>query len=591
MDNRAIREITAALAGHTLDPEAGLVAVATLAQRHATSPGLFAEIAAAITEIENRLGVATTQQAFINALTRNRQKRAEGLKGAIATSSPEAASAGARVLAEGGNAIDAACTAALALTVTDPANASIGGRCHIVIRWRRGGAVVVDAATQVPSRIDGAGRADDITCVPVPGMLAGIAMAAASGASRNWAELVDPAVALADSGFEVPSGLGAVWAVNRERLMHHPETARTFLKPDGTPYATGERFYQPALARLLRRVAADGPEVLYRDQIADDIAAQMAEEGGCVRADDLAGYTAREGEAVEGRYGPYTFTVPGVQAWGHSLVEMLQIADRFEFSGPTWSAQEAETLALIILVALDDRPERLGSLRPKSRGLPRDLLADSQFASDRARYVERLVQSRDVTRDAEVARLVAATAHATQGDTTHLSVIDAEGTAVSLTCSLGPHFGSAITAKRYGFLYAHSYRMISRPSPGARDVTEMCPAVFSLAERPVLAIGGAGSERIPCAVTFSVVNLWGRGRSALDAVAAPRFAWTDARLRAHCDLGAPVRAHLAQRGFPVQLIGRGYLSHVGVVHLVRADADGRCEAVADPAYDGVGLGR
>ena len=419
-------------------------------------------------------------------------------------------------------------------------------------------------------------------------MLAGLEMAAAAGASRPWTDLVGPAIALAEEGFAVPLGLAAAWANARDRLARHPRTARTYLKPGGLPYGAGDRFRQPALAAVLRRVAAGGARAFYEGEVAGDIGAQMADEGGSVRAEDLAGYAARRGEFVEGRFGPYAFTVPGRQAWGHSLAEMLQVADRFEFSARECTPAEAEVLAVILLVAFDDRPERLGSLDPKTKGLPHDTLADPGFAADRATHVERLVRGRASARDAEVARLVAATAHAPQGDTTHLSVIDRDGTAVALTCSLGPHFGSTVASAQHGFLYAHSYRMIARPAPGARDVTEMCPTIFTRNGRSVLSTGGAGSERIPCAVMLTALNFLARRWSAPMAVAAPRFAWTDARLRVHCDLSGPVRDHLASRGLPLQLIGRGYATHAGVVHLVAAGIDARYEAVADPAYDGIG---
>jgi gamma-glutamyltranspeptidase/glutathione hydrolase len=565
-----------------------LRALASLARGHTAPSGLLGEIAAAIAQIESRLGPAATRAAFVEGLLLDRQKHGVGGGGAIAASSPNAAAAGARVLAEGGNAIDAACTAALALTVADPANAGIAGRCHAVIRFRHGSPIVIDAATQAPSTIREPGTTSEITSVPVPGMLAGLEMAAAAGASRTWAELVEPAIALADEGFAVPSGLAAVWAINRDRLARHPPTARAFLKPDGTAYASGDRFLQPALAAMLRRVAVGGPRVMYEGEIARDIAAQMAEGGGLVTAADLAAYAARRGEFVEGRFGPYAFTVPGRQAWGHSLAEMLHIANWFEYSRVACTPEEAETLALTMLVAFDDRPERLGSLDPKPNGLPHDVLADAAFAVDRARNVERLVHGRGAARDAEVARLVAASAHPPQGDTTHLSVLDSDGTAVSLTCSLGPHFGSTVTAGPHGFFYAHSYRMIARPAPNARDVTEMCPCVFTLDGRPVLSTGGAGSERIPAAVMLTALNLLARRWPALDAAAAPRFAWTDARLRVHCDLSASIRSHLAERGLSLQLSGRGYINHCGIVHLVAVDPDGRCEAVADPAYDGTG---
>ena len=588
MDDARVSEISMGVAKGAVAPEAALASLAEIARDHAVTPALLELVAAAVAEIEGRLGPADTQAAFVRGLLRDRQKHAAGTGGAIATSSPDAASAGARMLADGGNAIDAACAAAFALTVADPANAGIAGRCHVVIRPRGGDLVVIDAATQAPSALRGPGTAGEITSAPIPGMLAGLEMAATAGASRTWADLVGPAIALAEEGFAVPSGLAAVWAANRDRLARHAHTARTFLKPDGSPYAAGDRFQQPALAAVLRGIAAGGPRAFYEGEIARDIAAQMAEEGGSVRAEDLAAYTARRGEFVEGRFGPYSFTVPGRQAWGHSLVEMLQVAEQFEFSRTACTPEEAETLALTLLVAFDDRPERLGTLDPKAKGLPHDVLADLAFAADRAKHVERLVHGRESARDAEVARLVAATAHAPQGDTTHLSVIDRDGTAVALTCSLGPHFGSTVTAGRYGFLYAHSYRTIARPAPGARDVTEMCPSVFVTNGRPVLSTGGAGSERIPCAVMLTAVNLLARRWPALKAVSAPRFAWTDARLRVHCDLGASIRDHLARRGLPLQLIGRGYVTHAGVAHLVAAGRDGGWEAVADPAYDGVG---
>lgn len=571
------------LAAGAVPPAGAVAGLARLARDpHLASPS---EIAAAMAALERRIGPAPTAHAFFAALMQERSLTASGTRGAIAASSPAAVSAGAHLLAEGGNAIDAACAAALALTVTDPANAGVGGRTHIVIGWPDGRTRVIDGATQAPSRSQVPGKAGRLTSVPVPGMLAGIARAAAAGASRPWPELVAPAISLAEDGFPVPRGLAAVWAAQRDRLARHPETARTFLKADRAPYGAGELFRQPALASLLERVAGEGAAALYRGAVAEDIARQMEAEGGWVRADDLAAYAAREGEAVTGRYGPYTITAPGVQAWGHTLIEMLQIADRFDFSSPTWSGRDAEALALIALVALADRPEWPGTLAPRAGGLPHALLADPDFAARRAADVQRLLGARNP----ELAPLIDATRRGPRGDTTHLSVIDAQGIAVALTCSMGPFFGSGITAAGHGFLFAHSYRMISSPAPGARDATEMCPAIFSRDGRPVLATGGAGSERIPVAVALTAVNLLRRGLPPAEAVAAPRFAWTDGRLRTHCDLGADAIAHLQARGLPVQVIGRDYLTHAGIVHLVRSDAAEGCEGAADPAYDGIAV--
>ncbi len=578
-------DVRAALATGAAAPEAVLSAIARAAREGECSPGMRA----ALLELEGRLGADRVREGFIQSLCLGASKWATGSRGAVAASSPHAASAGAQVLRGGGNAVDAACAAALALTVADPANASVAGRCHIVMARPGGHTTIIDAATQQPGCIDAPGRAEDISCVPVPGMLAGLAMAARAGASRSWSELVQPAIALAVDGFEVPPRLAAVWAANRDRLSRHPRTAQTFLKPDGAPYMAGEPFRQPGLGRLLQRVGGDGPEIMYRGQIADDITRQMTMEGGWLRAEDLAGYAAREGERLAGRFGAYTMVTPGAQAWGHTLIEMLHIADHFDLSGWPPSAADVETLAWIILVALADRPQELGTLRPKPAGLPLGALAEPTFAAERAGLVTRLLREPDAGRVAS-RLLAAARGPGGGGDTTHLSVMDAAGTVVSLTCSIGPSFGSAVTADPHGFLYAHSYRMVSSPCPGARDATEMCPAAIFLDGRPVMAVGAAGSERIPGAIAQTLVNLLQRRRGALDAVAAPRLAWTGAGLRVHLDVGARIAAHLEERGFAVTWTGRGARQHAGVVHLAQRQEGRDCEAAADPAYDGTGMG-
>jgi gamma-glutamyltranspeptidase/glutathione hydrolase len=410
-------------------------------------------------------------------------------------------------------------------------------------------------------------------------------------ASRPWAELCGPAIALAEEGFIVPSGLAFAWAAQRDRLAAHPHAVRHFLKPDGTAYRAGERFRQPALARLLRRVAAAGPRALHEEEIARDIAVQIEEEGGPLRESDLRGYRAVEGSLVWGRYKDWTIAAPGAQAWGHTLVEMLQIADRFEFAGDAWSAPEAEALALVMLVALDDRPQEIGTLKAKPHGLPLDLLADAEFAAKRANEISAMVDGHGTARENALRRLLARLPPAEDRDTTHFSIVDAEGTAVSLTCSLGPHFGSATASARHGFLFAHSYRMLSDPSPGARDATEMCPAMLTSAGPTgtgarSIALGAAGSERIPGAIALTAVNLVEHRRPEGEAVAAPRLTWKGGKLRAHCDLTPAILDHLRRRGFPLEPSGRGYSNHLGIVHLAGEDGAGRHTAAADPAFDG-----
>ena len=166
---------------------------------------------------------------------------------------------------------------------------------------------------------------------------------------------------------------------------------------------------------------------------------------------------------------------------------------------------------------------------------------------------------------------------------TNLSVIDEGGTAVALTLSLGPLFGARVASPRHGLLFAHSYRMESAPEPGARDDTEMTPAVVLAEGRPVLAVGGAGSERIPGAVAQVIA-------AALDgdlgaAVGGRRLNWQRGRLQLSPAL-APLAAALGRRGLPVAAPEPGHEAALGIVHAAGRAADGGLTAAADAAYDG-----
>jgi len=569
------------------DTTAAVQAMARIAGDPDVPPEALAKISSSLAEAERRIGAAAVRQAFIHAVVDRQPKSAHGGKAAIATSNPAATRVGTRVLEAGGNAVDAACAAALVMTVAEPANASVAGRCHIIIRSRDGDALVVDGATQAPADMPvRPGQPAGVAGIPVPGMLPALGLAAQKG-SWPWADLCVPAIELAEDGFDVPRGLATAWRNQRERLASHPHAARFFLKPDGTAWRAGERFRQPALARFLRRVAGDGARTLHEGDVAGEIARQITEEGGCVSEKNLAAYQALQGARAEGEYRNWRFVTTGAQAWGHTLVEMLHIADRFGFSASDWSPEETETLALSVLVALNDRPHEIGTLKPKPDEIPLDILADRAFAADRAHLIERLMHDDGSAHVAELRGLIDGIRSTQEGDTTHLSVVDSEGTAVALTCSIGPHFGSAVASARHGFLFAHSYRMLSDPTPGARDATEMCPSIFTSPDGRVIAVGGAGSELIPGAVALTVVNLLGRGWPELEAVATPRLNWKFGRVRAHCDLAPRALAHLRQRGFPVELTGRGYFNHVGIVHLAARDAAGLCSAAADTALDGV----
>lgn len=177
-------------------------------------------------------------------------------------------------------------------------------------------------------------------------------------------------------------------------------------------------------------------------------------------------------------------------------------------------------------------------------------------------------------------------------DTTHLSVMDAEGNAVALTTSIGPRFGARVATPELGFLYAHSYRMRSSPEPRARDYTEMTPTIVLRDGRPFLVVGAAGSERIPGAILHVLSNVIDRGMPLEQAVAAPRvFSPDGKRVRMHDDTSAAVVEALRARGFRLELVPRGISRHLGIVQAVMFDAaSGEFTGAADPVYDGSAAG-
>jgi gamma-glutamyltranspeptidase/glutathione hydrolase len=260
------------------------------------------------------------------------------------------------------------------------------------------------------------------------------------------------------------------------------------------------------------------------------------------------------------------------------MVEMLNIQDHFPVSAGEPLPEEMLIQGMIIAQALEDRPQGLGTLAPEKDGLPLERLSSPEFATDRAALIRRRLSG-------EVP-LEAGGGPPDAHDTTHLSVMDAEGNAVALTSSIGPAFGAAVATPNLGFLYAHSYRMHSHPAPGARDDTEMTPTIVLDGGRPVLAIGAAGSQRIPVAIYQVVVNLFDRGFSLRRAVAAPRVYCVGERAWVESGLSEEVIDEFESRGYSVTIDSAAF--HLGRVHAVLFDPQrGRFNGAADPRYDGV----
>ncbi|MGE3615765.1 MAG: gamma-glutamyltransferase [Gemmatimonadales bacterium] len=493
-------------------------------------------------------------------------KHAEGSRGMAASGSVFATRAASSALDAGGNAVDAAAAAAFAIMVTDPANTSVGGRAQILIRLAAGELIAIDGATEAPAGVPPLAGADDdrtgFRTAAIPGAPAALARMVARYGRRTLAEALAPAIALAEDGFPVPARLAAAFVRTRNALAATPGTARHFLKPDGSPYREGERFRQPALAALLRRLAADGVDALYRGPVAAAIADEVRAGGGYLTAADLAGYGVQDGVVVRTPYRGYDVASAGGRAWGNTLTEMLNILGNFPPPRGEPDPADAELLARVIAQSLDDRPQQLGTLKPKLDGFPLDTLSSAPFAADRAGRIRAAMGHGPTLGDGGTG----------DHDTSHLSVMDAEGNAVALTMSIGPTFGTRMASAQFGFVYGYSYRMRSDPTPNARDLTEMTPTIVSAGGRAVLVIGGAGSERIPSAILQVLSNVIDRGWSLPRAMAAPRLSAAGAVIRLQPGFRPDVAAALAAQGFRIETIAPDDPRHAGLVHAVARDA-------------------
>jgi len=497
--------------------------------------------------------------------------------GVVATGAPAATNAGAEIFRLGGNAVDAAVAAALAICVADPANASLLGRCHIVVRTPEGQFEAIDGASAIPSILPETIGTGPLAWAAIPCLPQALEKLHAKHGRLSLSVVASPAAQLADEGLIAPEHLSAVWALRAEALA----------EGGAGPYANGvrppEHFRHPQLSRLLRAFGVHGAAAITTGQVAELLVGGIRARGGYWATEDLEGHAALEGEVLHGRFRDCEVTTIGRQGWGHTFIEMLAILDRMPRFGEKLTAEEACRLVAVIEACFEDRPQRLGSLEPKVNGLTFETLVDPEFLSLRAAMLAN--QLAEVPPAASSGEQSAARATEDQ-DTTHLSTLDNNGLTVALTMSIGPHFGLRATDTAFGLLPAKSYRMSCDPVPGARDVTEMTPVIVTRGNRVLMSLGGAGSERIPGAVAQAIVNVVDRGYSLDQAVRAPRVNVTGTHPRVHCDAGTDVIAALRARWPNLQVCRRGHENHLGLVQAVGLDSHEAFEGVADDSWDG-----
>ena len=528
--------------------------------------------------------------------------------GVVVAAQPRAAEAGARMLRRGGNAADAAVAAAFAVSVVEPSMNSIGGRTQILLRLPDGMVAGIDATTQAPSTYDPetAPQASyGYPTVGVPGAVAGLVRLLREHGTLPLAEVMAPAIELAEEGFELLPGEAARHAAGAEQLAEFDGSRAHFLTPSGETRAAGEVFAQPDLAATLTAISTGGADAFYRGAIAERIVADMAAHGGAVTAGALAEYRALDAPVVRGSYRGYELAGTDLPASGAATIGILHILEHFDMG-----ALDADSWAgLVGTVVARVFEERAAARSEGARDLA--FMTGREWAAGIAATIEvpgAVLSTAGLTSgDVETSRATSLVARAggtmanwdagewgpADGHTTHLSTADADGMYVALTQTIGPNLGSKVATPGLGFLHAATLGgYLGHMEPGERARSSISPLMVLRDGKPVLVLGAAGGARIISAVVQAVLRVVDQGMSLPDALAAARVHPIDGGIAMETSPGigwaADDIAEVKSWGMEVQEVERE--GAFGRIHGIWVDpATGEVVGVADPDWEGAAI--
>jgi gamma-glutamyltranspeptidase / glutathione hydrolase len=505
---------------------------------------------------------------------------AHGAHGMITSVHELASRAGVEMMRAGGNAVDAAVATGFALAVVHPQAGNLGGGGFMLIRMADGKTHFIDYREKAPVKatadmyLDAQGNVvGDASlvgykAVGVPGSVAGMAFAESKYGRLGLRRVMQPAIRLAHDGF--PLAWEDAADLHDADLAKFPESRRIFQR-NGNYYKAGESFTQPDLARTLERIAQN-PDDFYHGAMARQIAAGMQTGGGLITAQDLADYDVKEREPILGTYRGYQIiSAPPPSSGGTALVEILNILEGYDLKQlGNRSAVSIHLITEAFRRAFFDRAEFMGD--PDFARIPVAPLIDKKYGAAWRESIdpEHASISKDLKRPAAFTKLEQyagmhrqATASESQ-DTTHYSVVDADGTAVAVTTTLNDSFGSRVTAEGLGFLLndemddfaskqgvPNVYGLIQGPANaiagGKRPLSAMTPTIVVNRGKLFLVMGSPGGPTIISTVANILIGVVDYGLDIQEAVNAPRFhnQWMPDQMLAE-DRISPDTIHLLQ---------------------------------------------
>jgi gamma-glutamyltranspeptidase/glutathione hydrolase len=571
--------------------------------------------------------------------------QAMGRGGAASTVDVRATAAAIEILKDGGNAVDAAVAAAGVLGATEPYSCGIGGGGFMLIYLAGEKRVVsVEHRESAPRAMNRGLFYENGAPIPmpevltsglsagVPGMVAGWELALERYGTRGLSQVLQPAIRVAERGFEVDQTFFEQASRNAPRFKMFTSSAHVFLSPEGLPPAVGSTFANPDLAKTYRLVAEGGGRAFYRGELAQAIVNTLAHppvapgvtravRSGVMQLSDLADYEARIREPVVTSYRGYTVYGMGAPTGGGLAVGLaLNLLEGYE---PT-SMSRADYLHRFIeasRLAFADRTAYVAD--PGFVNVPVAGMLSKAYAAERRNAIDpQHAASREVppgnplpfqdspsplktaASSAVVGSLEASEAQAPDRETTHITTSDKEGNVVTYTCSIEFEGGDGMVVPGYGFLLNNeltdfdvpkspSAPHVNIPEPGKRPRSSMSPTLVLKDGVPVLALGSPGGSTIITTVLQTIVNHLDFGMPLLEAVAAPRVSQRnspDGASQAEPDfLASPEAAALKQLGHTFSNAGPiSVLNSIGALTAIRFNPDGTVTAVAEPKRRGGG---
>lgn len=473
----------------------------------------------------------------------------EGYYGMVASQNSDATAIGQAVLQQGGNAVDAAVAMGFALAVTLPRAGNLGGSGFMLIYLaKENKTIALDYRSMAPLSAEEANYRTDkgeidrqkltygAVASGVPGTVAGFYEAWKRYGSLTWAELLQPAYILASQGLMVSPDLSHAITTAHQVLARVPASAAIYFRPDGLAWQPGQTLVQKDLAWSIQQIQAHGPDAFYKGRLAQKIVDAFGRDNGQITMDDLAAYEVKERTPVSTDYRGYTvYSMPPSSAGGLTLIQMLNILENFDVAAnQSGSAKHLHLLAEVMKRAAANRRLHVGDP---------DYVDVNIEGYTSKRLAKKMAKDIDLTKAASVTSIMPEPLEEYESrDTTHFSVMDAQGNAVSNTYTLGYSFGSGWVAEGTGILFDNQMRNFYLPgsedgknafAPGKRVVSTMTPTIVMGKDgKPFLVTGTPGGSRIINTMLQLLVNVIDFDMKIAEATHQPRIqqGWTSQKL-------------------------------------------------------------